>query len=390
MFDWECVHPKTLILTKSGLWTIEELLDKKEIEVMTVKDGGEVCFRRARVYRAGPHDKVYALKPQGLRNVIVSENHPIYVRFARWGKKAVTHPRLRDVELIESETSKTRVRIVGRPQWMTVGEVKKILDQYRNLKAFVYMPLNYTVNGYSLTDDELFILGLFMAEGSFVNEYNGLRFTFGLDEMGLAERLCSAIERYVGELVHPRVRKDPRPGYPNCIVVELSSKKLKELIVNNVVGRYSHERCFDVKVMFMDPELQMKLVDAMVLGDGHVYRGGYTDYTTASAKLAFQVAYMLLRNRIVPSMRSGPQKTEWGKHEVWHVRWTRRKKTVGAFFDSGGVWLMIRGLEEVECKEDLYNMEVEETENYVTEAGVVHNCAHCDFHPICARIGGGK
>ena len=378
-WEWECIHPKTLIITKDGIYTMEELEDK-EIEVLSMDE--KACFRKARVYKSNPHDEVYLLQPAYLRETIISKNHPIYVRFCTWGD--ARHAKAYEQKGIQYiKTSKSRVRLVGPAVWMTVGEVKRFLEENPTYRAFVFFPLNYTVNDVQLSDEELFILGLYVAEGCLDLEAYSTGFYFGVHEKELAKRLCQSISKRFNLEAKPFIRLDPRPGYPPELVVRVSSKEVVQFIKEYVNGDRAYNKQFVSKILFLDPKKQLKLINAMVLGDGHKYEDGMIDYATSSQKLAFQVVYMLLRNKIIPSLRS-TSAAVWGKHKVYHVRWYENKKTsYHGFFDSEGVWLMIRKLEKTTYKGELYNMEVQGTENYVTEVGLVHNCNLCLYEEWC-------
>jgi hypothetical protein len=118
---------------------------------------------------------------------------------------------------------------------------------------------------------------------------------------------------------------------------------------------------------------QLTLLDAMWHGDGSEYvvkRDSCTDeqvsaYGTSSKRLALQVQEILLRQGEVYGVNQSG-------NDSYLVRQTKGD-TKSASIEGNTLWARVQEVEAI-GKRERYNLTVRDEPNYITEAGLVHNC----------------
>ncbi len=399
-WSWECLHPDTLIFTPNGYKPVK-----------LVKEGGKVIGmdKVTKKYRVAIVTKIikrrmklgeqcFLIEPAGLNHIIITENHPIFVRFSKWGSvRNVGSYKQRGYDI--QITSRTRCRIFTEPQWLTVKEVYEIVeeDKHRNIskeyrvQPWMYIPypteVKYKASDLGLTDELLWLLGLTIADGTLKGDFS-VRLTIGAHEKEVKEKVKDIASHY-SISCSPRLHTLPSP-HGEVFFIELGMKWRKlanKLIIwekDKETGRYAPRKHFTDEILYLSPNDQKLIIEGMVTGGGHIYADGSLDYATTSPKLAYQLVTMLLRQKILPSLKSSHKQYGWGKHPVFHVRWSMHKKRrPQAWFVNNGVWVRIKKIIPYPYKGEVYNFEVKDVENYLTPAGIVHNCRYCAFAKIC-------
>jgi len=399
-WSWECLHPDTLVFTPNGFKPIKFIKEGDEIIGVdnATKKHKVAVVTKVISRKIKPYEKCFLIEPAGLNHIVITENHPILVRFSKWGnvRGAISYKqRGYDVQV----TSKTRCRVFTEPQWLTVKEVYEIIEgeKYKNIsreykvQPWMYIPypteVKYRASDLGLTGELLWLLGLTIADGSLKGDFS-VRLTIGAHEEEVKNKVEEIASNH-GISCSSRLRVLP-PPHGKVFFIDLSVKWRKlasKFIVwekDQKTGRYAPRKHFVNEILYMHPDDQKKIVEGMVTGDGHIYANGSFDYTTTSPKLAYQLVTMLLRQKILPTLKSSHKQYGWGEHPIFHVRWSEHKKRKPqAWFTDNGVWVRIKKIESYPYEGEVYNFEVENIENYLTPAGIVHNCRYCTFAKIC-------
>ncbi len=399
-YSWECLHPNTLIFTPDGMKTIRLIKEGDKIIGMDKITGKYRVAIVTKVIRRQIHknEQCFTIEPAGLNHIVITENHPIFVRFSKWGNIEKVNSYKQRGYYVQI-TSRTRCRIFTEPQWLTVKEIYEIMereaqrdinDEYK-AQPWIFIPypseVKYRPLDLGLTENLLWLLGLTVAEG-FPRGKFSIVLTLGTHEENIVKRVEDIATQH-GISYSSHLYKLPPPhGDEYVINLGVKWRKLADNFIewekDPKTGRYAPRKHFREKILYLPPESQRTIVEGMVAGDGHVYKDGMFDYTTTSPKLAYQLVIMLLRQKILPTLKSSQRQPGWGKHPIFHVRWTTyRKRNPQAWFIKGGVWVRIKRILPNSYRGEVYNIEVENIENYLTPAGIVHNCKYCFYARIC-------
>lgn len=229
--------------------------------------------------------------------------------------------------------------------------------------------------------DFLWLLGVYLAEGTIYEKGFNYRVTFSLggDEEDIAMRIRKIMNKYN---VNVPIRKK-RGSY--SIIASFSGKKWVKLI-KELCGKHSYGKHLAPRLMFLDPKLQFNIFRGWNEGDGHSRRG-WSVAATTSEKLVWQMQQILLRNNLKPNIRK--RKLRENRLQAWNVEvpWTEDngkkelgKRTIKHFDGDNGFYVKIKSLEIKPAffRDNVYNLEVDPEHTYIVDSIAVHNCVgHC-------------
>ena len=255
----------------------------------------------------------------------------------------------------------------------------------KNLRVGDYMAVpKVKGKSHKYSDDELFIFGWYLAEGSVIYSHKpqvcGINLTLSIDENEVATQLINAANR-LGYNTGVSVREKK-----STIDVRIYSKDFTEMILS-LFGRYSHSKYLPENVLTWDADSKTRLLSGLFLGDGHlrtVKNGGeqYT-LTTVSPKLAEGVQDVL-RSLGVLTYHYTHERTE--RHNMHlivitgtdinklipgHVKYTSKSRIKETERFS---WVPVTQVQKREINEEVYNFEVDVDNSYVADNIGVHNC----------------
>jgi UDP-glucuronate decarboxylase len=243
-------------------------------------------------------------------------------------------------------------------------------------------------NQVTITNDLLWLIGLYLAEGCAVEREGDYRLLLSSDAH-LIDRAAQILASHFG------VR---------CVIQPHTSKRATELHVDSKLLLYVFKEIFQVTGLSKSlriPAWIMQLPLARVKYFLEGYREGdgtHTNYlekrelvfNTASEKLATDLTYLLLRFRVVASVgeyeSTIKQRYPGRTYRFWRVTvcevsdfnlltWDEGvKQTLNARCLGDLVWAQIRSLTPVEATSYVYDFSVEGFENFVAGNGVfAHN-----------------
>jgi NifU-like protein involved in Fe-S cluster formation/bacterioferritin-associated ferredoxin len=381
-----CILPSTLVRTNPALQAIEKLPVGENV---LSHDGH--FHPVTRIYKPARSGKLVRIKNQ-LGELTATKDHLVF---------AIPVPR-------KSTFRHTRYKMRLPPQWVHAADLKKgdfvlfpvpkeIRDtasiKIRNSRRKKYdfkstmLPEDIPVN-----KDLLTLFGYFVAEGH-TKKDKEVGFTFAIHENAYAQEVVRLVKDIFG--LPATLRKRPEN---NRIDVAINSTRLAKLF-RFLFGESAQQKHVPEFVLFLHPELQKGFIKGVWRGDGY-FSAARTQpragFATISQELAQQLIWLLLRQRIVPSLYKEKARQKGGvKHKAAYrihvgdmssleklakildapfARDRGKRHKTESWFDENYLHLPLRSVAEVPFDGRLRNLEVAESHTYVTDAFLVHNC----------------
>jgi hypothetical protein len=368
--SWLCVGGDTPVLTPKGYVPIKDLRIGEQ--VMTRKGWRSVVDGIA---RPATGKRVLRYKPFYGMPIYITDDHPILTTLYRH---------------TVAQTQRD-----GTPEWRTLAD----LEHYEGMTPKVY--LGYRTEERALpegmTDAHLRLLGAYVADGSLIDWRplkNGTKVPYkttivvGPDDSNIADAIVADVtEAFGGTVRSTHVVRHHRNT--SSRVVTIYSRKVAEWLHRWCPGRRAPVKQLADEVLYWPVTSQTALVDAMMRGDGHVGRepGGTSTFTysTASYQLALQVQELWFRRQLGAAINVRQQKGGFSKSGSTCYTVVHRagaKATYGKFIAPGIVEVPIQSIEEAVWDTDalVYDITVDGEHEFMTAAGLVHNCKSCSFN----------
>jgi hypothetical protein len=126
-------------------------------------------------------------------------------------------------------------------------------------------------------------------------------------------------------------------------------------------------KAFKPHILWLPKHKLRILLKSMWEGDGSVYNHRseqVSAYATQSLNLALQVQLMLLRVGEIYGINRG---------RVYLVRRILNQKNYG-FIEKDVLWTPLKYMRMLKYSGFVYNLEIKDRENFITQGGLVHNC----------------
>ena len=367
------------------------------------------------------------------KELTCTSNHPFYVYQDR-GVSAVSGKRIKpqskkerlhydDVGLAPGEKKgNLEDSRWGHPQYVNAID----LDEERNL--FVHPVSNKVVENDEINENRAFLIGWFLAEGSYVDKGHGVTFSLSKDEKDIADKICELLETEFPEkclsgIVNAKdkeefvakakakhakwdVMKHPKTGKDSWIVVHYYSSKASAFF-KKWCNEYSWAKCLPEEAMFLPLDLQKTILMQYMSGDGcDTIKSKGANVSSKSQKLIQQMRFIAIRLDTFPTYREIgvlPRYTEETLKEGYPVFVdpnTGKLSRPGYLLDFNcNDWYKLSGgevpkhssystkfednfvfrfkKEENEANNLIvYNFETQNDHSYVVEGVAVHNCEH--------------
>ncbi|MHA1262690.1 MAG: LAGLIDADG family homing endonuclease [Candidatus Freyarchaeota archaeon] len=245
-------------------------------------------------------------------------------------------------------------------------------------------------NEVPLTPDFLRLCGYFIAEGSARSSHQ-VRLSFNINEKEYITDVTNIAKNiFKVDATLKEVKKQ------NTTIVSINSKIISELFFK-LFGKGARNKRIPKLFMILPVVLQRELIKGLWRGDGSVSidAHGYVTYryTTASRNLATQIVLILLRMGVVPQIeKASSWKGKYGDRDYYRIivkgeqtkkmdyiygkSLERRKRKIirNVGLHKNFVSMRVRKVITVPYKGLVYNLEVEGSNSYTTEAFSVHNC----------------
>jgi len=387
-----CIAPSTLIQKNPDVVSIEKV--KSDDQVLS-HDGYFYAIKKIFKSRYQNNTLLIYLKNQ-LGKLVVTPDHLIF---------AMQIPRKIHSPFVHTEDKKQIP-----PSWVHAGDLKKgdivlypIPKESRPLKEInlpVFARKKYDFKSRALpsrlplTEELLELFGYYVAEGHLKKGGLEIGFTFGSREINYAKRVQYLIKKYFGL---PSLLKEKFKN--NCVCVAVYNINLVK-IFHEWFGDSAEKKHVPEFLLFLEPHLQQGFIQGLWRGDGYFNstrsqpRAGFV---TISEELIHQLRWLLLRQKIVPSIYRESSRT---KNAVFHqscfrihigdmasleklatilkikfIRDSKKRHAVESWFDTQYLYLPVRRVSTVRFNDNyLLNLEVEKSHTYTTDAFLVHNC----------------
>jgi Fe-S cluster assembly protein SufB len=265
------------------------------------------------------------------------------------------------------------------PEWLKAGELAK--------GDFLVVPKLQVLEHESLKDEEVELLGYYLAEGS--TYYNRAirqhtnQFSFGIEEKALVARTRELVGAVTG-----------RPTYltevpeKHAAGVSFYSAEYSDWFTH-LCGKGAVTKALSPELLSLSRRQAKLFLQAYLAGDGNVCdRGGrYTSrmvrFCTASATVAQQVQMLLNRQGVYAwiqvrpggdSKFSNQSDRVIHREPLYHVGYTEDKKW-DMVRDCGDYFLVpIREVQREPWDDFVFNLDVDETHSYLVRGIAVHNC----------------
>ncbi len=227
------------------------------------------------------------------------------------------------------------------------------------------------------TDSEfLWTIGLYLAEGILWDNDNkdGKRgqigFCLHLKESHYAKKIITIASRYGFK---SRIEKRPKT---NTQVVIINSLPWRKWIDDNC-KRGSDTKKLSSRILLMPPSSLTNILTGWLDGDGYMESKGRYVGTTVSKELAYQMKLIGSKCGFPSMIRKRKERKD--RLPTWDV--TIQKSTPGkttrGFPHNGLYFTPVIQTETISQFNGgtVYNIEVEETHDYVVDFAIVHNCA---------------
>lgn len=244
-----------------------------------------------------------------------------------------------------------------------------------------------------LNEDLLRLFGYFVAEGNIQDKpcKTYISFTLNIKE----RKIVNDIKRIVKDLFGLDVKITERVKRGTTVVYLYNARLAR--FFKGLFGNGAEYKKFPNFIMTLPLRLQQSLILGLWRGDGYVNlkrEGPRAGYTTISYQLAQQIKLLLLRQNIVPSIYEEQARNINGVNhkKAYRIHIGQRESlrkicdilkikfssqsyvAVSSWFDKDFFYTPITSKKNLNYKGKVYNLEVEKTHSFISDAFCLHNC----------------
>ncbi len=335
-----------------------------------------------KVYRRSYNDDLTYIKPRNHLGFLVTPEHPVYAMKVFY-RRGIGQAR--------------RYKNLPEPQWIKAKDLRKgdqvafpilrriedketinlnLIKQHPNAKPIL--------KNIQITPDLLRCFGLYISEGS--KKKAGIRFTFSIKETLYADFILKTIKTHFNikgfSYLHRR-----------SLVVEFRSTDLRRIFVE-WFGSCAPQKKIPSWILVLPPRKKISLLRGLFEGDGTIGKMYYR-FTTTSKVLALQMQQIVHQLTILPSLHEVKVNPKsYAKRKQYELtisgingmvfstllnepieninRIIKPRESSWIYQDC--VWSSIDKIESRPFSGEVFNLAVEDTNSYVCNSTVVHNC----------------
>lgn len=261
--------------------------------------------------------------------------------------------------------------ILSTSNFNTKEEFRKaseIKNGYLAIPTLSNMVFDKTIHYFEKEKDFLWVLGLYLAEGSL--DRAEVNFTLSKKEKEKAKKIKKAMEKYGGKVYITELK-----SRPSVLDVKLSGNYWRE-IFKELGNQYCDKKKINSRLMFLEPKLQLEIFEGWKDGDGYFdKKRNRTIIVTTSEDLLWQMYHILLRNKIRANMQIRRGKDRPRETYVLEIAHGKTKDYRG-FFSGDYYFSRIRKIKKIpSCSgRRVYNLEINNDNSYLVYSITVHNC----------------
>lgn len=255
----------------------------------------------------------------------------------------------------------------------------------------------------SLNYDTGFFFGVFSGDGSFPKRNSG--------EIDICCNITDDSDNYIPRIINNLGFKrlngngsnKPYGKYinneSNCVYYWFSSRCLRNFLEDICPG---YQRTAETKELFgyklsENKDYLLGLIDGIVKSDGHNYKKGSkkTTISSISLKLLNQLRYVLLKmnvlSAVIPHNIQETRKKWKNSKQGYQLNFNRRflegdLKKIVARHDEYNFYLPVKRIEKINAENYVYDISVEDSYNFLTSNGIVHNSVGGSLVAYCIGI----
>ena len=257
-----------------------------------------------------------------------------------------------------------------------------------------FIPLNY---------DTGFFFGVFSGDGSFPKRNSA--------EIDICCNITDDSDNYIPKIINNLGFKrlngngsnKPYGKYinneSNCVYYWFSSRCLRNFLEDICPG---YQRTAETKELFgyklsENKDYLLGLIDGIVKSDGYNYKKGSkkTTISSISLKLLNQLRYVLLKmnvlSTVIPHNTQETRKKWKNSKQGYQLNFNRRflegdLKKIVARHDEYNFYLPVKRIEKINAENYVYDISVEDSYNFLTSNGIVHNSVGGSLVAYCIGI----
>jgi len=397
-----CVISKTKVLANSKVRNIEDL---RRDEKILSHDGKYHSIEN--VFRRSINEKILTVKNKFGKNFLTFDHLILAVKIPKTWYFSFTKNKKRFVKDLQwyHADELEKKDLIAYPILNEIKEVKKIPNDFKKSKwdfKSKKLPKNIKI-----TDGFLRLVGYYLAEGYIRDKTSKMcvGFVFNLKEKKYVEDVSSIVKQIFGLETKLRINKKH-----HVIDVCVNSVNLVCLF-KKLCGKGAENKFIPHFLMLLPPEKQKSLILGMWRGDGYFSakriwpRAGYS---TISSQIVQQLKTLLLRQGIIPSVYEESEKVKNGvKHrksyrvhvgernsleklaDILQIPFEVKKEIkVQTWIENGYAFLPITDIKTVNYKGKIFNLEVNKSKSFVSNALCLHNCG--DVMWLYIKVGKNK
>jgi len=237
-----------------------------------------------------------------------------------------------------------------------------------------------------INDGFLRLVGYYLAEGYVRTDRckGTLGFVFNAKEADFVNDVIALMKTSFGlEISNKRIAR-------SSIDIQFYSARAARFFERNF-GKGAANKKLPHSFILLSPEKQKSIICGLWRGDGYTVNKG-AKYVTISKQLAYQIRLLLLRQKIVFSFLKIEAR---GMHKENYCIYVKEEKSLEkiaeivdvnicrspklknihkCWFDENYFYTPISRISRSIYKGMIYNLEIEDSHSYVTEAATLHNC----------------
>jgi (E)-4-hydroxy-3-methylbut-2-enyl-diphosphate synthase len=370
-----CLHPDSPVMTRTGLRPISTV----QAGDLVLTDKGE--FQP--VLQTETHEfegELIELRCAGAPPVMFTPNHPV-LALERAARPKHDRPRFENIAHCAGRGDEARWYAADslKPGMVVLYPILQGEQALSHAPEYPDLPVNEAF---------LTVAACYLAEGSIggaSGKAQQVFFTFGADEIPLAQRLSHALQA-LGATPAIRTRR-------NTLEVILHSSEWAQRLVT-LFGRRAENKRMPDWMLTLPRDLQAHFLSVLWRCDGYlgIVQGYHrANYITVSPTLAFQVHQILLRLSVAAGLTG---RTPRNRQPVYNIAITgadalrrfaaqlgykielpeARRHTDRLAIDSYYLYLPVRSVKRIPYTGAVYNLEVAQAHTYTGALAITHNC----------------
>lgn len=373
--DWQCISKDTKVLTKEDSW----------VNISDVCEGQDVLTRsgwnKVLEVRNMGEKQTFTIKPSVLLPYSATADHKILVSSVEYQR---THKSKGTDGL-----SKYKYDIVNNAKFV---EVQNIDNSKYN---YTITPIDMTeiptfMKNFKARNAALDVLAACICDGYLEDSCIEISFGASDSEKEKAIEFLSTTGILSKALRCGVTRPSILSGIDNKEnKVRIYDNGILSFVYDFISGHYSHEKCFDGEVLLWPVDAQRELLQHMLNYDGCVTKNRNSKvyaHQTTSEVLALQIQQMYLRTGRIASISKNvrPNVTNISANAKprYQICVYPDANYNRGFIYNNTLYTRISKIEKSEVT-TVYDIQVNNSPEFLTSGGIVHNCSYCSYKDKC-------